>query len=108
MHYNLLAPFHPFLVPKDILFCEMNDRFKISAQKDTVVKFKACHSKGWFFPSPDFQFCTCFRLWSPLCLCKIVHSQKLKQIIYITVETDTCRIGNLTKMRIKKQLQPQL
>lgn len=62
MHYNLLAPFQSFFVPKDILFCEMSDRFKISGQKDTVVKFKACHStqRVSFFPLLTFNFVPAF------------------------------------------------
>lgn len=64
----------------------------------------------WFFPISfsDFWFHTCFQLWSPLSLQNNAQSGDETQMLYNTVETCTCWRGNLTRMRMRRQLQPQL
>lgn len=72
-----------------------------------LVGFGLC---VWFFPISFsvFRFCTCFQLWSPLSLQNNAQSGAETQMLYNTVETCTCWRGNLTRMRIRRQLQPQL
>lgn len=65
-------------------------------------------SKCWGFSSPDFVLYMFSLMVTTLSLQHSTQSEAETQMIYITVETGTCGRGNLTKMKTKTQLEPQL